>query len=57
MEKKLFYNVFDIIELYGVKKSSAYRLIQELNEELSNQGFYTQRGVVNAEYFRKRVYI
>jgi hypothetical protein len=56
MEKKLFYNVFDIIELYGVKKSSAYRLIQELNEELSNQGFYTQRGVVNAEYFRKRVY-
>ncbi len=57
MEKKLFYNVNDIIELYGVKKSSAYRLIQELNEELSNQGFYTQRGVVNAEYFRKRVYI
>lgn len=57
MEKKLFYNVNDIIELYGVKKSSAYRLIQELNEELSNQGFYTQRGVVNAEYFRKRVHI
>lgn len=57
MEKKFFYNVFDIIELYGVKKSSAYRLIQELNEELSKQGFYTQRGVVNAAYFRKRVYI
>lgn len=56
MEKKLFYNVNDIIEIYGVKKSSAYRLIQEINEELSKQGFYTQRGVVNAEYFRKRVY-
>lgn len=56
MEKKLFYNVNDIIELYGVKKSSAYRIIQEINEELSKQGFYTQRGVVNAEYFRKRVY-
>ena len=57
MEKKLFYNVFDITELYGVKKSSAYRRIQELNEELSSQCFYTQRGVINAEYFRKRVYI
>ncbi len=45
MEKKLFYNVNDIIELYGVKKSSAYRLIQELNEELSKIGFYTQKGV------------
>ncbi len=56
MEKKLFYNVNDIIEIYGVKKSSAYRLIQEINEELSKQGFYTQRGVVNVEYFRKRVY-
>ncbi len=56
MEKKLFYNVRDIIEIYGVKQSSAYRLIQELNEELSKQGYYTQRGVVNAEYFRKRVY-
>ena len=56
MEKKLFYNVNDIIELYVVKKSSAYRLIQEINEELSKQGYYTQRGVVNAEYIRKRVY-
>ena len=56
MKKKLFYNANDIIEIYGVKKSSAYRLIQEINEELSKQGFYTQRGVVNAEYFRKRVY-
>ncbi|MBQ8502734.1 MAG: transcriptional regulator [Clostridia bacterium] len=56
MEKKLFYNVRDIIEIYGVKQSSAYRLIQVFNEELSKQAFYTQRGVVNAEHFRKRVY-
>jgi len=57
MEKKLFYTAYDIIEIYGVKKSSAYRIIQELNEELTEQGFYTLRGVVNAEYFRERVYI
>ncbi|MDD6012782.1 MAG: transcriptional regulator [Oscillospiraceae bacterium] len=57
MENKLFYNVEDIMKIFGVEKSSAYRLIKKLNEELAEKGYYTLSGVVNAKYFRERAYI
>ena len=57
MENKLFYNVKDIMEIFGIKKTAAYRLIKELNEELNDMGILTQGGVVRADYFRERVYM
>lgn len=57
MEEKFFYNAQDIMEIFGIKKSSAYRIIKELNTELAEAGYYVHRGTVNAKYFRERVYI
>lgn len=57
MKKKLFYTVEDVMEIFNIKKSSAYKIVSELNKELETAGILTQSGVVNAEYFRKRVYI
>ena len=52
MTTKLFYDAEDIMEIMRIKKSSAYRLIKELNEELNDMGILTQGGVVRADYFR-----
>lgn len=57
MTTKLFYDAEDIMEIMRIKKSSAYRLIKELNEELNDMGILTQGGVVRADYFRERVYM
>ncbi len=57
MKETLFYTAEDIMKIVGIKKSSAYRLINELNTELESKGTKTQRGVVKADYFRERVYI
>lgn len=56
MKTKLFYDAQDIMEIMGIKKSSAYRLINELNKELNDKGILTQGGVIRADYFKKRVY-
>lgn len=56
MKYKLFYSAEDIMEIMGIKKSSAYRIINELNKELNDKGFLTQGGVVRADYFRERAY-
>ena len=42
MKTKLFYDAQDIMEIMGIKKSSAYRLINELNKELNDKGILTQ---------------
>lgn len=57
MTTKLFYDAEDIMEIMRIKKSSAYRLIKELNEELNDMGILTQGGVVRSDYFRERVYM
>lgn len=57
MENKLFYNVKDIMEIFGIKKTATYSLIKELNQELIDQGYIVQGGKINAKYFRQRVYI
>ena len=56
MKTKLFYDAQDIMEIMGIKKRSAYRLINELNKELNDKGILTQGGVVRADYFKERVY-
>lgn len=57
MEEKLFYNVNDIMKIFGIQKTCAYKLMKELNAELAEKGYYIHNGVVNAKYFRERVYI
>ncbi len=39
-----------------VSKSYAYKLIQQLNDELQIKGYITIAGRVNRQYFRKRLY-
>ena len=46
-----FIDAKDIMELTGLSKAAAYRLIQQLNEELARKGYMTVRGRVIYPYF------
>lgn len=44
----------DIQELMGVKKTKAYGIIKDLNNELKEKGIYTIEGKVLKQYFSER---
>ena len=53
MDKPLL-DVCDVIAMTEVREATAYKIIRELNEELTKKGFYTVQGKVNSTYFRER---
>ena len=54
--EKMFYDAKDISGLLNVSKSSAYRIIKQLNTELDDKGYITIRGKVNKQYFERKLY-
>lgn len=53
---KLFFSVDDVITILGISKSTAYREIKKLNDELKHKGFITISGKVPVKYFLERLY-
>lgn len=53
---KLFFTVDDVIAILGISKSTAYREIRKLNDELKHKGFITISGKVPVKYFLERLY-
>lgn len=53
---KLFFTVDDVIAILGISKSTAYREIKRLNDELNRKGYRTISGKVSAKYFMERLY-
>lgn len=56
MESKRFLDVKDVAAYMGVSTSMAYRIIRNLNNELSRQGYVTVAGRVSRTYFEEKVY-
>ena len=52
----LFLGVAEVQDKLSISRSSAYRVIKNLNEELSSKGFYVINGRVNRQYFYERFY-
>ena len=53
---KYFLTVIDVKTILGVSKSTAYREIQRLNEELKSKGYITVSGKIPTKYFMERLY-
>lgn len=51
-----FLKVEGIMEILGISKSAAYKLMRELNEEMVKKGYIAIRGRVNRKYFEERFY-
>lgn len=53
-ERKMF-DAADVMRVTRCKQNKAYELIRNLNQELQQQGFYTIRGRVPAQYCMRRL--
>jgi hypothetical protein len=54
MPDKLFLNADDIVEIMRIAKSTAYKLMQQLNKELEAKGYIVICGKVPTQYFFER---
>lgn len=53
---KSYFTVNDVIEILGVSRSKAYKVIREMNDQLAKEGYLTVAGKVPRNYFEKRWY-
>jgi len=54
--EKYFYTAIDVKAILGVSKSTAYREIKKMNDELKKKGYHTISGKVPIKYFMERLY-
>lgn len=51
-----FLDAKEVADILEVSRSTAYRIIKKLNDELSGNGYLTVAGKVSKKYFAERVY-
>ena len=52
----MFINAEEICACMGIGRTSAYKLIKQLNAELEAKGFLVVSGKTNRQYFNERLY-
>lgn len=56
MNNTLFVTAGEIAEELGISKPFAYKLVQQMNEELEAKGFLTIAGRVSRKYYEEKFY-
>lgn len=56
VENKYFYTADDIAQMLKVSRPTAYRIIRELNDELTSKGYIIISGRVPKKYFDEKFY-
>lgn len=57
VQVKQFLNAHEVAKILNVSKSSAYRIIKKLNDDLKKAGKITVSGKISARYFYESVYL
>lgn len=52
--QKVFMTAKEVQDFLEVSNTTAYQLINEMNQELMNLGYRVQRGKVNRQYFMEK---
>ena len=51
-----FLEVEDVMQILGISRSAAYKLMRQINSELEKKGYIVIRGKVSRKYFEERIY-
>jgi len=52
--EKIFMNAKEVERFLGVSRTTAYQIINEMNQELVKLGYRVQRGKINRQYFLEK---
>ena len=56
MENCLYYTATEIMEMLGISRGHAYKIVKQLNQELASKGFIVIAGRVPKKYFAEHYY-
>lgn len=56
MNEKIYYNAEEISKMLGVSMGKSYKILREMNSELSSKGFLTIAGKIPVAYFKEKWY-
>ncbi len=56
MNEKNYYNAEDISKMLGISMGKSYKILREMNNELSSKGFLTIAGKIPVAYFKEKWY-
>jgi prophage antirepressor-like protein len=56
MNEKIYYSADDIAKMLGVSMGKSYKILREMNRDLSDKGFLTIAGKIPVEYFKEKWY-
>lgn len=56
-ESIMLITVDEIMTLFGISRSSAYRIISDLNQSLKKKGYRTVQGKTSRKFFYENYYI
>lgn len=51
-----FLKVEDVMQILGISKSAAYKIMRQMNDELLKKGYAVIRGKISRKYFEERFY-
>ena len=51
-----FLEVGEVMQILGISRSAAYKLMRQINSELERKGYIVIRGKVSRKYFEERIY-
>ena len=56
MQGCLYYTANDVMEMLGISRGHAYKIVKQLNVELADKGFIVIAGSVPKKYFAEHYY-
>lgn len=56
MQGCLYYTANEVMEMLGISRGHAYKIVKQLNEELAGKGFIVVAGRVPKKYFAEHFY-
>ncbi|MBR6401626.1 MAG: transcriptional regulator [Firmicutes bacterium] len=57
MDNQEFYTAPDILKIFPISRTHAYKIIRQLNAELEKKGYITVRGRISKKYIEERMFL
>ncbi len=56
MKGCLYYTANEIMEMLGISRGHAYKIVKQLNDQLATKGFIVIAGKIPKQYFAEHYY-
>lgn len=56
MDSKVYYTAMEVAKMLGVSRAKGYKIVRELNEELTKKGYIVIAGKIPKKFFEEKYY-